>query len=111
MTYDRVTAESIAAPATAIAEACAPVLARGRELLQRVQVAGGIFTLHLRECSRALAELQQGGAAVKGEGKTGAVQQVLLRKVLAVDRGQAGTLARCQHQRDAGQRRRHRGAG
>ena len=100
--YDRVVAGNAGGQdvsVTNIAERCDPVMIRGRELLERVQVVGGLFTLKLRECSQLLTEMRnatpaEGGDKVQAAGRTVVVQQVMLRKVLAVDRGQAATLAR-----------------
>ena len=88
---------------------CEMDMARGNDILQRVQSAGNAFTTQLKECSQRLAEIRSRSAshdqssdeirehqssAHGGPSSTvEAVQQVLLRKVLAIDRGQAATVS------------------
>ena len=88
---------------------CERGMARGNGILQRVQQVGDAFTTQLKECSRCLAEIRsrstphdqtsdenrehQSSAHDDPSSTVEAVQQVLLRKVLAVDRGQAATVS------------------
>ena len=122
--YDRAVAGESARNKTDLATRCEPVMNRGSELLERVQVVGGVFTLKLRECSQQLTEMRgssktrptptagnasaaepekeqeqlqasstSSSASSPPSSTVEVVQQVLLRKVLAVDRGQAATVS------------------
>ena len=122
--YDRAVAGESARNKTDLATRCEPVMNRGSELLERVQVVGGVFTLKRREGSQQLTEMRgssktrptptasnasaaepekeqeqlqasstSSSASSPPSSTVEVVQQVLLRKVLAVDRGQAATVS------------------
>lgn len=92
-----------------LAARCKPVMTRGNDVLRRVQDVGSVFTTQLKECSQRLSEIrarsashdessstiekQQCSAQDGSSSRVEVVQQVLLRKVLAVDRGQAATVS------------------
>jgi hypothetical protein len=92
-----------------LAARCRPVTARGNDVLRRVQDVGSVFTTQLKECSQHLSEIRSRSAphdqasSITGKqqystndgssSRVEVVQQVLLRKVLAVDRGQAATVS------------------
>ena len=93
---------------TDLATRCEPAMVRGNDILQRVQEVGNSFTTQLKECSQNLTRIrasfagddqvsnnleQRHPSAHGSSSKVEVVQQVLLRKVLAVDRGQAATVS------------------
>ena len=93
---------------TDLATRCEPVMVRGNDILQRVQDVGNTFTTQLKECSQNLTRIrasfagdhqvssrlaQRHSSAHGSSAKVEVVQQVLLRKVLAIDRGQAATVS------------------
>ena len=77
-----------------------PALLRGTELLDRVQRVAATFTTCLRQTNLKIvgrAQPNSDDAKDSGSGageKVQVVEQVLLRKILAINRGQCATLAR-----------------
>ena len=87
-----------------LATQCKTVMTRGNDILRRVQDVGSAFTTQLKQCSQLLSEIRsrsashdQTSSTIEEQQLTASrvevVQQVLLRKVLAVDRGQAATVS------------------
>ena len=91
---------SSAGTETSIMAAGEPALLRGTELLDRVQRVAATFTDCLRQANLKIvgrAQLNSDDAKDSGSGageKVQVVEQVLLRRILATNRGQASTLAR-----------------
>lgn len=94
---------------TDLATRCGPIATRGNDILKRVQAVGNVFTAKLKECSQQLSDLrvaatrrnqacgtedkERSSTHIGCSSRVEVVQQVLLRKVLAVDRGQAATVS------------------
>ncbi len=69
------------------------VLARGRGLIERLEIVGEALTEALREENRKIKALQDEKAG-ESERRQKMVQHILLRKILSVDRGDSGKLLR-----------------
>ena len=70
------------------------VLARGRGLIERLEIVGEVVTEALLEENRKIKAFQDEKAAGEREPRQRIVQRILLRKILCVDRGDSGKLQR-----------------
>lgn len=69
------------------------ILARGRGLIERLEIAGEVLTEALREENQKIKALQD-EAAGHSERRQQMIHHILLRKILSVDRGDSGKLLR-----------------
>ena len=69
------------------------ILARGRGLIERLEIVGEVLTEALREENQKIKALQD-EAAGQSERRQQMIHHILLRKILSVDRGDSGKLLR-----------------